>query len=290
MRVRPSPKTDLATVAGRDRLLVLVEDLDLPAGHRLAHRALANLHERVVGDERIRLRQAVVVEHRDSVVLSEPANRLGVQWLARRADPAGTLRVARPRIVDRHHGPHRRGRREDVRHVVAAQEVELPMRIESGLAPVDALHRSEPPRAQKRRDPCGPRPLAHAVKPLAVGDLVAVHELLVAQDVAVGVHDALRQPGRPRRVVSCAGSSAAVSHVRGSVEAPTSVSASSTQRWNSGVCETRSVRRVGDDARRAPESERRCDRVVAVEHRHREQDCAELPDAEEDGGGLRRRW
>ena len=58
--------------------------------------------------------------------------------------------------------------------------------------------------------PGGPRPLAHAVEGLAVADVVAVDELLVGEDVAVGVDDALRLarwcrtcsragPGRRRR-------------------------------------------------------------------------------------------
>ena len=75
------------------------------------------------------------------------------------------------------------------------------MRVEPGLAPVDVLHRAEPPGAEQRRDPGGPGPLAHAVEALAVLDLVAVGELLVGQDVAVRVHDPLREPGRARRVV-----------------------------------------------------------------------------------------
>ena len=49
--------------------------------------------------------------------------------------------------------------------------------------------------------PGRPGPLAHAVEALAVLHLVAVDELLVGEDVAVRVHDALREPGRPRRVV-----------------------------------------------------------------------------------------
>ena len=80
---------------------------------------------------------------------------------------------------------------------MTAEEVELPVRVEAGLAPVHALHRAEPPRAEQRRDPGRPRPFAHAVEPLAVGDLVAVDELLVAEDVTVGMDDGLREPGCP---------------------------------------------------------------------------------------------
>src|SRR3954462_2824060 len=51
VRVRPRPQADLAALALRDRPLVLVEDLDVPARHRPSHRALANLHEREVPGE-----------------------------------------------------------------------------------------------------------------------------------------------------------------------------------------------------------------------------------------------
>ena len=90
MRVRARAEADLAALALRDGLLVLVEDLHVPARHRLAHRALAHLHERVVRDERVRLGEPVVVEHRDAVLLAEPADRLGVQRLARPSRRGGT--------------------------------------------------------------------------------------------------------------------------------------------------------------------------------------------------------
>src|SRR4051794_14650864 len=52
VRIRPRAETDLTSLALGDRILVLVEDLDIPAGHRLSHPALPHLHERIVGDER----------------------------------------------------------------------------------------------------------------------------------------------------------------------------------------------------------------------------------------------
>ena len=90
VRVRARAQADLAPLALRHRLLVLVEDLHVPARHRLAHRALAHVHERVVGAQRIGLGEAVVVEHGEAVLLAEPADRLGVQRLAGRADDRGT--------------------------------------------------------------------------------------------------------------------------------------------------------------------------------------------------------
>src|SRR5256885_12191241 len=46
--VGASSEADLAALADPDLALVLVEYVHVPPGHRLAHRALANLHERVV--------------------------------------------------------------------------------------------------------------------------------------------------------------------------------------------------------------------------------------------------
>src|SRR5437763_6618055 len=65
-------EADLTARSPLDGVLVLVEDLYVPAGHRLAHRALADLHERVVAAERIGLAEAVVVEHCEAVLRAEP--------------------------------------------------------------------------------------------------------------------------------------------------------------------------------------------------------------------------
>src|SRR3954451_2509821 len=102
VRVRPRAQADLAALAARHGALVLVEDAHIPAGHRPPHRALADLHEREVRDERIGLRQPVEVEHRDAVLGAEPADRLGVQRLAGAADDPELLRVARARVADAH--------------------------------------------------------------------------------------------------------------------------------------------------------------------------------------------
>ena len=81
------------------------------------------------------------------------------------------------------------------------QHRELLLGVEAALALEDELRRAEPPRAEQRRDPRRPRPLAHAVEELALAHVVAVDELLVGEQVAVRVQDALREPGRPGRVV-----------------------------------------------------------------------------------------
>src|SRR5262249_57589199 len=91
VRVRARAQADLAAVAARYRLLVLIEDLDVPAGHRQPHRSFADVEKRVVRDERVRLGEAVVVEHRDAVLLAEPPDRLGVHRLAARPDPTQLL-------------------------------------------------------------------------------------------------------------------------------------------------------------------------------------------------------
>src|SRR3954452_7428324 len=53
VRIRPAAQADLAPLPCADRVFVLIEDLDVPAGHRLAHRPLADLHEGEVPAERI---------------------------------------------------------------------------------------------------------------------------------------------------------------------------------------------------------------------------------------------
>src|SRR3954454_1666929 len=73
MRVRPCPQADLAALAAGNLVLVLVEELHVPARHRPAHRALAHVHPRIVRHQRIRLSEPVVVEHRQAVLLAEPA-------------------------------------------------------------------------------------------------------------------------------------------------------------------------------------------------------------------------
>ena len=164
------------------------------------------------------------------------------------------------------------------------------MRVEARLAAVDALHGAETPGAEERRDPRSPRPLAHAVEALPVLHLVAVRELLVAEDVAVRVDDPLREPGRAGRVVElgrvvgrgvdadvlCRGAEQRliVEHER--VRRP-------------GPVEAGGVRGVGDEEPGARVREPVLDPVVAVEDGHRQQDRAELPGAEEDRGRLGRR-
>src|SRR5581483_4691561 len=137
--------------------------------------------EGIVRDQWIRLGQAVVVEHGHAVLLAEPADRFWIQWLARRADATELLWVAFAGVGDRHHRTHRRWCREDVGHRVAAEEIELLVRVEAGFAPVDALERTEPPRAEQRRDSCRPSPFTHPVEALAVLDLMAIDELLVPE-------------------------------------------------------------------------------------------------------------
>ena len=290
VRVGAGAEADLATFAARDGLLVLVEDPHVPAGHRLAHRALAHLQAGVVGDEGVRLGQPVVVEDGDTVLLPEPADRLGVEWLAGRAHATEDLRVARPRVVDRHHRAHRRRRREDVRHLVPAEEVELSRGVEPCFATVDALHRPEPPRPEQRSDPGSPGPLAHPVEALAVLDLVAVDELLVAEDVPVRVDDPFRQPCRPGRVVELGRIvGRRVGADRRGRCGRQGVRAEHEHLGCPRAVEPRCVVDVGDEKPRPGIGEAMLDPVVAVQHRHREEDRSQLPHAEEDRGCLRRR-
>src|SRR6478735_4536607 len=85
VRVRARTQTNLAALSPGDFVLVLVEDMDVPSRHRSTHRSFAHLHPRVIRNQRIRLRQPVVIEHRDAVLLPEPANRLRIERLTGRA-------------------------------------------------------------------------------------------------------------------------------------------------------------------------------------------------------------
>src|SRR5436190_1017243 len=92
-RVGPRLQADHAALPRRHRALVLVEDLHVPAPHGLAHRTLANLHERVVPAQRVGLGEPVIVEHGDAILLAKPSDRLRVERLARGAHDPELLRV-----------------------------------------------------------------------------------------------------------------------------------------------------------------------------------------------------
>ena len=81
------------------------------------------------------------------------------------------------------------------------ENLELAVGVEAAFAGVYELGCAKPPRAEQRRDARRPRPFPHAVEELAVLHVVAVDELLVREQVAVRVEDALGLAGGPRRVV-----------------------------------------------------------------------------------------
>ena len=165
------------------------------------------------------------------------------------------------------------------------------MRVEPALALVDELDGAEAPRPEQRRDARRPRPLAHAVEALAVLDVVAVDELLVREQVAVRVDDALGQPGRaatcsraaPGRRRACPRARRRrrrLEAARRRAPGPARPAPASTRSALAGVGDQHLRLRVADPV---------ADAVVAVEHRHREQDRAALPRAEERRRGLGRR-
>ena len=196
VRVGASAQADLAALAGRQRPLVLVQDRHVPARNWTPHRPFADLHRGEVPAEGVRLGEPVVVEHRDTELLAEPADHLGVERLARRARDPQLLRIAPTRILDRGHRPQGRGGGEHVLHAVLRELVQLLLGVEAALARVDELHRAIAPGAEQRADARRPRPLTRAVEQLALADVVAELEFLVGQQVAVGVQDALGLPGR----------------------------------------------------------------------------------------------
>ena len=171
---------------------------------------------------------------------------------------------------------------------MAAEEVELLVGVEAALALEHDLHGAEAPRPEQRRDPGGPRPLPHPVEALALLHLVAELELLVGEDVAVRVDDALGQPGGAGRVVELRRVVGA--RVEGLVLGRVAVEQAVVEdRAGSSCVEARRVGLVGDEDLRAGVGQAVADAVVAVEDGHRQQQRAELPRAEEDRRGLRRR-
>src|SRR5205085_5813050 len=82
---------------------------------------------------------------------------------------------------------------------------ELLLGVEPPLARVDELDSAVAPGPQQGTDAGGPGPLARAVEELAVAHVVAELELLVREQVAVRVEDALRLAGRAGRVVELRG-------------------------------------------------------------------------------------
>ena len=203
---------------------------------------------------------------------------------------AELLRVALAGVGHAHHRAHRGGRREHVREPVLRQHRELLLGVEAALALEDELRRAEPPRPEQRRDPGRPGPLPHAVEQLAVAHVVAVDELLVREDVAVRVQDALGEPGGAGGVVELGrvvgGGVDGLEVRRGAGE---QVVVEHDHVLDEVAVDPVGVLGVGDEHLRLRVRDPVADALVAVQHRHREQDRPRLPGAEEHGGRLGRR-
>ena len=74
---------------------------------------------------------------------------------------------------------------------MAGEEVKLAVGIEAGLALVDESSGAEAPGTEQRADTRRPGPLPHPVEALAVLHVVAELELVVGEEVSVGMDDAL---------------------------------------------------------------------------------------------------
>ena len=127
-------------------------------------------------------------------------------------------------------------------------------------------------------------------KSSSVAQVVAVDELLVGEHVAVGVQDALRETGRAGRVVELGRVVGGRVHgrgVRGRVGQQPVVEHDHV--LDEVAIDPVGVGGVGDEHLRLRVGDAVADALVAVEHRHREQDRAQLPGAEEHGRRLGRR-
>ena len=239
------------------------------------------------------------------VLLAEPADHLGVERLAGRARVAQLgQRELLAGVLDRRHRPQRRGRGEQPLHAVLGEEAQLLLGVEAALAREYERGRAVAPGSEQRRDPGRPGPLAHAVEQLAVLHVVAELELLVGEEVAVGVQDALGQAGGAGGVVELGrvvgGGVGDLVGVRGRLhrleQVDVAVLALAAVRvldhehlLDHAVGDAVAVGRVGDQRLGARVAQPVLDALVAVEHRHRQQDRAALVGAEEHGGGLGQR-
>ena len=174
--------------------------------------------------------------------------------------------------------------------LVLGEHRELLLGVESALALEHELRRAEAPRPEQRRDTRGPGPLAHAVEELAVAHVVAVDELLVGEQVAVRVQDALGEAGRAGGVVELrrvVGGRVDRLEVRRTRRPAARSSRTITCSTRSGSIRSAFVG-VGDQHLGLRVRDAVADALVAVEDRHREQDRAQLPGAEERGRRLGR--
>ena len=125
---------------------------------------------------------------------------------------------------------------------------------------------------------------------LAVLHVVAVLELLVRQQIAVRVQDALGEPGRARRVEELrrvvGGGVGKLVFRRRVVHERLEVVAHHEHPLGEAVRNPVAVRRVGHDEPGARVAQPVLDALVAVQHGHREQDRAALVGAQEDRGRL----
>ena len=119
-------------------------------------------------------------------------------------------RIALAGVLDAGHRPQRGGRGEHVLDPVLREEAQVLLGVVAALARLHERHRAVAPRPEQRADTGGPGPLAGAVEQLAVAHVVAELELLVREQVPVGVQNppwpcpwcptsSRAAPGRPRR-------------------------------------------------------------------------------------------
>jgi hypothetical protein len=129
------------------------------------------------------------------------------------------------------------------------------------------------------------------VEELAVAHVVAELELLVREQIAVGVQDALREPGGAGRVVELRGVVGGRVDglvLRGGVvHRRLEVVAHHEHALHEPVGDAVAVGHVRDRQPGAGVAQAMLDPLVAVQHRHRQQDRPVLVGAEEDRGGLR---
>ena len=193
------------TLPGATAHAVVVDDGDVVARHRPAHRARPHRHQRrAVGDHEVALGLAVELVDRQPEASRDPsraARRQGSRRRSRSSAGAGPSRRRRARPPDQ----LERGRRqEDVPDPVARHEVKRPLGLEParpvGDAPAGPNARPGTARRTGRRSRPSP-PASRTGRPAAARSHAATATPgQVAEEEPVGVERALRRPGRARGV------------------------------------------------------------------------------------------
>src|SRR5882757_1643858 len=194
LRVRPRTQANLARFTHRDTLPGAVQHGYIPAGQWSPHGARLHRDPGEVSDQWIGLRRTVVVENRHAELFSEPVDQIGGERLVGTTHHPERLRIPLPGVGCGRAQLAQEGRIDQgVRDTIARGGLEQADRVETGGRTVDELNRTGTQWAHQLGH--GPRPLASAVEHVSWPQVMAHVELVMSEQRAVCMHDALCRPG-----------------------------------------------------------------------------------------------